>query len=142
MQRSPLLSASRCDFLRGLYACRNHRRQRHLRSSALPPSPIFPAFLSISIAPLLPHPVPRTLSDFYLLHAFAEEFTSVVCDPGHRVPHPLIKDCATDVPSPRADMSLLRINGLDLSPSSLLSLSLSLSYFFSHFFPTLSHVEI
>ena len=37
---------------------------------------------------------------FYLLHTFAEEFTSVVCDPSHRVPHPLIKDCATDVPSP------------------------------------------
>lgn len=78
------------DFLRRLYVCRSHRRQRHLR-----PPPIFPVFLSISIALL-----PRALSDFYLLHAFAEEFTSVVCDPSHRVPHPLIKDCATDVPSP------------------------------------------
>lgn len=54
-----------------------------------------PVFLSISIALL-----PRAPSDFYLLHTFAEEFTSVVCDPSHRVPHPLIKDCATDVPSP------------------------------------------
>jgi len=80
------------DFLRGLYICRSHRRQRHLRP---PFPPIFTVFLSISIA-LLPH----ALSDFYLLHTFAEEFTSVVCDPSHRVPHPLIKDCATDMPSP------------------------------------------
>jgi len=85
------------DFLRGLYICRSHRRQRHLRP---PFSPIFTVFLSISIALL-----PRALSDFYLLHTFAEEFTSVVCDPSHRVPHPLIKDCATDIPSPT---SLLR----------------------------------
>lgn len=65
------------------------RRQRHLR-----PLLLFPTFFSISIALL-----PRTLTDFYLLHTFAEEFMSVVCDSGHRVPHPLIKDCATDVPS-------------------------------------------
>lgn len=72
------------DFLRGLYVCRSHRRQRHLRSS---PLVLLPVFLSISIAPL-----PAPFRIFYLLHAFAEEFTSVVCDPGHRVSHPLIKD--------------------------------------------------
>lgn len=58
---------------------------------------VFIVSLSISIALLPRAPTART---FYLLHAFAEEFTSVVCDPSHRVPHPLIKDCATDGPPP------------------------------------------
>lgn len=97
------------DFLPRLYVCRSHRRQRHLR-----PPPIFIVFLSISIALL-----PRAVLDFYLLHTFAEEFTSVVCDPSHRVPHPLIKDCATDAPSPGYVSSSCRddAGNLDLPPT-------------------------
>lgn len=41
----------------------------------------------------------RPANFLLFFNAFAEEFTSVVCDSGHRVPHPLIKDCATDLPS-------------------------------------------
>ena len=91
------------DFLRGLYILLESSPRRTAPSSSPPLVLLF-----ISIALLRP---PCRRGTFTFLAAFAEEFMSVASrDPGHRVPHPLIKDCATDLPSlpPFADMSFLR----------------------------------